>query len=128
MGERLPPKPSRHGHCSPKKAATRPLHQRVRFERSLPRSRFAIGLWDTHIFSSAHPVAESALLSVSAVVLVLAVVPVVLVTALCMDLSANFACRELLRVDISVCGIGCQLGYHPGELAARNVLSGGPYT
>lgn len=52
------------------------------------------------------------------VVLVLAVVPLaVVVTTLCMDLPADFACRELFRVDIPVSGIGCERRYYSGEIA-----------
>ena len=62
------------------------------------------------------------------VVFVLAVVPVVVVvTTHGMDLPTDFACRELLGVDISVSGIGCQSGYDAGEVARSNVLCGGSY-
>jgi hypothetical protein len=45
------------------------------------------------------------MVSVIVGVLVLAVVPVVVVTTLCVDLPADFACRELFRVDIPVSGV-----------------------
>jgi len=84
-----------------------------------------------YTLASEHLIAESALLCLSAIVAVLvpAFVPVVMfvMATLCMDLPADFACWELFCMDIPVCGIGCQCGYDPGEVASSYVLCGGPY-
>src|SRR5689334_15643889 len=84
-----------------------------------------------HTLTSEHLLATSALLWVLVIVAVLvpAFVPVVLVvvTTLCTDLSADFACWELFRMNIPVCGIGCQCGYDSSEIASSYVLRGGPY-
>jgi hypothetical protein len=95
-------------------------------QQKLSQNRGSFHLWDTH-FSSEHPIAESALLWISVIVAATVLAVPVVVTALCMDLPADFACRELFRVDIPVRGIGCQCGYDAGEVASSYVLCGGPY-
>lgn len=61
------------------------------------------------------------------VILILVTTSAVVIGLICMNLSADLACRKLLRMDIPVHGIGRQRGHDCCEIAWRYVLGRGSY-